>query len=79
MFPGALFSRADWIRTSDLYTPSVARYQTTLQPEGDILAFEIGLTTGSAPSGQKVFGTKPRVPSSNSAGVSDSVLDARLL
>ena len=26
-------SRADWIRTSDLYTPSVARYQTTLQPE----------------------------------------------
>ncbi len=25
-------SRADWIRTSDLYTPSVARYQTTLQP-----------------------------------------------
>ena len=27
-------SRADWIRTSDLYTPSVARYQTTLQPVG---------------------------------------------
>ena len=25
-------SRADWIRTSDLNTPSVARYQTTLQP-----------------------------------------------
>ena len=31
-FPGAFSSRADWIRTSDLYTPSVARYQTTLQP-----------------------------------------------
>ena len=30
-------SRADWIRTSDLYTPSVARYQTTLQPEADSL------------------------------------------
>lgn len=25
-------SRADWIRTSDLNTPSVARYQATLQP-----------------------------------------------
>ena len=30
-------SRADWIRTSDLNTPSVARYQTTLQPEADSL------------------------------------------
>ena len=34
-------SRADWIRTSDLYTPSVARYQTTLQPVEIIITPEV--------------------------------------
>ena len=38
-------SRADWIRTSDLYTPSVARYQTTLQPESSFYVDFHFLTT----------------------------------
>jgi hypothetical protein len=26
--------RGDWIRTSDLHTPSVMRYQAALRPDG---------------------------------------------
>ena len=35
LFPFHLFSasRADWIRTSDLLTPSQTRYQTALRPD----------------------------------------------
>ena len=32
-------SRADWIRTSDLLTPSQTRYQTALRPEIDLPRF----------------------------------------
>ena len=37
MLPGAS-SRADWIRTSDLHTPSMARYQAALQPVVELSA-----------------------------------------
>ena len=55
MFPRAYVSRADWIRTSDLYTPSVARYQTTLQPEELIVETWPGVATTLMGLGRSLF------------------------
>lgn len=38
----ALANRADWIRTSDLLTPSQTRYQTALRPELSNVIVRVG-------------------------------------
>ena len=64
---GWLFGRGDWIRTSDLFVPNEARYQTALRPDfgrGRMGQFRQGASRKGeeghfGPSGQRPFGGEP--------------------